>query len=87
MIQGGSFPTPHSNKVRAYWNAARARQKWGERVVKKGSQEWEAATDLQAANFRGQYIDRVYLFKSLYSASGFDVVREKKPQRNTSGPP
>lgn len=30
-------------------------------------------------------IDYVYLFKSLYFASGFDEIREKKPQRNTSG--
>lgn len=37
-----------------------------------------------AANFSGQYIDCVYVFKSLHFASGFDVVREKKPQRNIS---
>lgn len=64
-----------------------ATQKLRDRVVKKGSQKWAAAIDLQAANFRGQYIDCVYLFKSLYSATGFDVVREENYKEIHQGHP
>lgn len=78
------IPAPHSNKTRDYWNAMGPWQKLRDSCY-KGLPEMRSSHILQAANCRNQYIDRVYLFKSLHFASGFDVVSGKKPQRNLSG--